>query len=618
MFTRNFMSERLLPMVKYTISALLLVCLVVVQGVARDLDGNETIINLEGNEDINVGTYTLTLINKYIDEGHTGVTVYSGVLSGSGQVIITKSNWNSLTQLTLSSGNGYADFTGSVIVQGASTSEDHTEGKLDLSAENLFCSASNIANDGLLIVNANQILPNLSGSGKIQVSNNNYSLTFDNAINTESVYSGVITGTGGNTNWSGNIVKTGDGKLILLHDSGYAYFTGSVTVKAGTLELDGSNIFRSLSNDSVVTNNGKIIADGGRQFLPNLNGSGNIETTEYVIPATDVTPEILVKTSVTSYYSKDAEISGIISGPGNFIKDGPVDTNTTLTLSGANTILGEIEILNGTIRFTKDAIVATGEIDGATNGHVIYDVTDRTRVLYIPADIEHVEVKTITKEGDETLQIYEGAAGCVRAESFVISSGRVDYQGYFQSVGTASGTFDVKPGTTLSPGLTVDEHGEPINTIGTMEITNGVTINIKSNATLLFEFDAYNEVPTLQNFDKIVTEDIASIFAPELGSTSTIDLAFLSADAWKWAKENAEYQIVFDYNFPNDDYTYLLREQYRDYFSLVGKNNNGLYLVGKGAPEPPVPPSLAVPEPSSWALLTGSMLSLFFFLKKKR
>lgn len=237
-------------------------------------------------------------------------------------------------------------------------------------------------------------------------------------------------------------------------------------------------------------------------------------------------------------------------------------------------------------------------------------------------------VKNIEKTGDSDsiLQIYEGGAGCVRAESFVISSGRLDYGGYFQSLppeGQELGIFDVKGGTTFSPGVTIDEHREVSDTIGTITVSNEARLTIEQNALMLFEFDAYNEEGL--KFDNIVFEHENSTF---VAADSTIDLAFLSADAWQWAKEGAEYWIVNDHGFKDKDgnpipegvsvdFNSLLRDTYKDYFSLVGRYN-GLYLVGKGAPEPPVPPSLAVPEPSSWALMLGSMLSLLFFLKKKR
>jgi hypothetical protein len=73
----------------------------------------------------------------------------------------------------------------------------------------------------------------------------------------------------------------------------------------------------------------------------------------------------------------------------------------------------------------------------------------------------------------------------------------------------------------------------------------------------------------------------------------------LNNDALQWAEEGSVYQLVFDRDFADGNYSDLLPEKYRSMFSLQGKNGNGLYLIGLGAPEPePV-----VPEPSTWALL---------------
>lgn len=428
---------------------------------------------------------------------------------------------------------------------------------------------------------------NLDGSENINI--HSYTLTLDNTNDT--VFYGGISGTG-------KVIKKGSGQLTLARGNGYASFTGSVTVQEGTLNLTGWKLFRSNSPPSII-NNGTIIADGGGQVLHNLSGSGNLQ--------------IAADTMVTSSYEQDSVISGIISGSGSFTKDG----SAALTLSGANTLSGRMVISNGKICFTGDAIVASGPIEGRSNGNIEYNVTGGTKILYIPDDSKHILVKNIVKTGDDTLQIYEEAKGCVSAESFVISSGRVDYGGYFQSVVFGGGAFDVEDGTILSPGLSVDENGVTINTIGDMVISNGVNLTIKSGATALFEFDAYNEDLTLQNYDKIITEEIVSSFSPEFGST--IDLAFLYDDAWKWAKEDAEYHIVHDYGFANGEYDYLLPDEYRSYFSLVGKNNDGLYLIGLGAPEPPTPPTpLSVPEPSSWMLMAGSAMLFLFFLRKKR
>lgn len=710
MFPRNFMSKHLLPMVKYTTSALLLVCLVVVQGVAEDLSEDTTKPNLSGNEDINIKTFTLTLYNtgdsEYSgilsgaltnagqviktgsgqltlspDSGYTDligpVTVqegtlnlateniftgllnhlynspnaaiinngtiivnasqfipnlsgsgniqindsntltlantvaseFSGDISGSGQIVITKPKWDSTAQLKLSKDGGYTNFTGSVTIQAAgSTSEDsHAEGVL-LTSANIFYNATSITNDGTLIVSASQVLPNLRGSGDIQINSNVQSLTFNNTSDTD--YAGSITG-------ATNLIKTGIGELTLSHDNGFPSFTGSITVDEGSLILEKWNMFRI--SPPTVTNNAKIMVGGGEQVFKNLSGSGDIE--------------IEANTDLISIYENDCIISGKIIGGAEhteFEKKGP----STLTLTGANEFSGYIKIDEGKIIFKGDAIGCNEKIEGNTipgTTRKVGDVefyTEGTKFICIPNDSKHILVKSIEKTGDPdgTLQIYEGAAGCIRAESFVISSGRLDYGGYFQSIppdGVDLGIFDVKQGTTFSPGITIDENDKVSDTIGRITVSNEARLKIEENALALFEFDAYNEEGL--KFDNVVFEHENSTF---VAADSTIDLAFLSADAWKWAKEGAEYWIVNDHGYKDKDgnpipegvsvdFNNLLRDTYKDYFSLVGRYN-GLYLVGKGAPEPPVPPSLAVPEPSSWALLIGSMLSLLFFLKKKR
>lgn len=708
MFTRYFMSKHLPPMVKYTISALLLVCLVVVQGVAEDLVKDTTIPNLNGSENINIKTFTLTLNNTddsvysgilsssligagqviktgsgqltlspesgYTDlvgpvtvqegtldlaaeniftgllnhlytqpspsitnngtiivnasqfipnlsgsgniqiNGNNTLTLansvsseFSGDISGTGQIVITKPKWDSTAQLKLSKEGGYSNFMGSVTIQASESTENasHAEGVL-LTAANIFYNASSITNDGTLIVSASQVLPNLRGSGKIQINSDVQTLTFNNTSDTD--YAGSIEG-------ATNLIKTGAGELTLSHDNGFPSFTGSITVDEGSLILEKWNMFRI--SPPTVTNNAKIMVGGGVQVFKNLSGSGDIE--------------IEANTDLISIYENDCIISGKIIGGADhteFEKKGP----GTLTLTGANEFSGYIKIDEGKIIFKGDAIDCNEEIEGnvvpGTN-RVVGDVefyTEGTKFICIPDDSKHILVKNIEKTGDSDsiLRIYEGATGCVRAESFVISSGRLDYGGYFQSIppeGQELGIFDVKGETTFSPGITIDEHSEVVDTIGRITISNEAILTIEQNALILFEFDAYNEG---LKFDNIVFEHENSTF---VAADSTIDIAFLSDDAWKWAQEGSEYWIVNDHGYKDKegnpipegvsiDFNNLLRDTYKDYFSLVGRYD-GLYLVGKGAPEPPVPPSLAVPEPSSWALMIGA-LTFLLFLKKKR
>ena len=578
---------------------------------------DQVLPNLSGNETgkIQINNNTLTLANKTNTE-------YSGDISGSGQIIITHITDGSLgTTLTLSKDGGYDNFTGSLIIQEGYNQEvnPYPEGVL-LTKANLFYNASSITNDGTLIISSDQVLPNLGGIGKIQINSNVETLTFKNTEDTNTIYTGSITWEAGTDPSSSKpeIIKTGSGILTFSHSSQFTVVDCSITVDEGTLELAGAqNIFNT---PSVTVNSGaKIMVGGGEQVFKNLSGSGDIE--------------IEANTDLISIYENDCIISGKIIGGADhteFEKKGP----GTLTLTGANEFSGYIKIDEGKIIFKEDAIGCNEKIEGNTipgTTRKVGDVefyTEGTKFICIPNDSKHILVKSIEKTGDPdgTLQIYEGAAGCIRAESFVISSGRLDYGGYFQSIppdGVDLGIFDVKQGTTFSPGITIDENDKVVDTIGRITVSNEARLKIEENALALFEFDAYNEEGL--KFDNVVFEHENSTF---VAADSTIDLAFLSADALKWAKEGSEYWIVNDHGYKDKDgnpipegvsvdFNNLLRDTYKDYFSLVGRYN-GLYLVGKGAPEPPVPPSLAVPEPSSWALLIGGMLSLLFFLKKKR
>ena len=564
------------------------------------INANQVLPNLGGSGNIQInGNNSLTLSNTVSSE-------FSGDISGSGQIIITKPKWDSTAQLKLSKDGGYANFTGSVTIQASESTENasHAEGVL-LTAANIFYNASSITNDGTLIVSASQVLPNLKGSGKIQIDSGVNTLTFNNTGDTD--YAGSIEG-------ATNLIKTGIGELTLSHDNGFPSFTGSITVDKGSLILEKWNMFRI--SPPTVTNNAKIMVGGGEQVFKNLSGSGDIE--------------IEANTDLISIYEKDCTISGKIIGGADhteFEKKGP----GTLTLTGANEFSGYIKIDEGNSILKGDAIGCNEKIEGnvvpGTN-RVVRDVefyTEGTKFICIPDDSKHILVKSIEKTGDSDsiLQIYEGATGCVRAESFVISSGRLDYGGYFQSIppeGQELGIFDVIGGTTFSPGLTVNNDGEVVDTIGRITISNEARLKIEESALALFEFDAYNEEGL--KFDNIVFQHENSTF---VAADSTIDIAFLSNDVWKWAKEGAEYWIVNDHGYKDKEgnpipegesvnFDNLLRDTYKDYFSLEGRYN-GLYLVGKGAPVPPV---LAVPEPSSWILMLGSMLTLMLYLKKKR
>ncbi|MBQ2622031.1 MAG: autotransporter-associated beta strand repeat-containing protein [Thermoguttaceae bacterium] len=408
---------------------------------------------------------------------------------------------------------------------------------------------------------------------------NGYTLTLYNTE--DSTYLGYIVSTG-------NIIKTGSKTLTLGNPT--INYTGTITVSEGTLNLTENG---TLSKLSAVINNG-VIDMNVFQVLNNLSGAGIIN----ISSGTDLD---LKNTTDTTY-------SGQILGDGAISVGGP----GKLTLSGANTYPGGAYVYsNGYLRLTGSALDYTGTLT-VNVGTVDFDVEGSNTIKRIDVSSDNAisayNGSKMIKSGDGTLQICCEASGLVSADSVFISSGRVDYQGYFESDASFGSPrapkdcFVVEEGAVFSPGIGVGD-----------VILNGGNFTIRDNAIALFEFGAYNEDSALQNYDTITIN--GEYCKTVLNSNSIIQLAFTNDDAWKWAKEGAEYHIItegFTFN-PNDgDFSYVLGN-YQDYFKLVAREDQGFYLIGLGAPEPPP----VVPEPSTWALLILGVAGLLY-LKKLR
>ena len=203
----------------------------------------------------------------------------------------------------------------------------------------------------------------------------------------------------------------------------------------------------------------------------------------------------------------------------------------------------------------------------------------------------------VTKTGDGTLQILAESEGLVSAESFVISSGRLDYQGYFEgNLIVASENGDSLP--EFSPG----------NSVGTAIVDGSVIIN---NGIALFEFGEYRDRANSPNHDVLEFADGGSFSA----GANSIKLYFENDDLTSWAVKDSEYQIVKLNGFIGQDSEEVdlneLLGNYSLYFDLKGRPD-GLYLIGRGEPD-----FNAIPEPSTWALLILGAAGLMYTRKRK-
>lgn len=217
------------------------------------------------------------------------------------------------------------------------------------------------------------------------------------------------------------------------------------------------------------------------------------------------------------------------------------------------------------------------------------------------------DFEQLRKEGAATLKLYcAGSDGGIRAESFVISSGRVDFNGYFK------GDLTVNAGATFSPDSWNWGNDSAI-AVGDNSVTYGdktydaVTIDgdiVNNGGKIEFNFSSYgtgkNDVISFINNGTFDKDD-----------SSFINLAFMENDPSAWQTENAKYLMIKGGGFADGDYSYLLTNTYGNMqtlrqFALLGEGGN-LYLIT----------TYYVPEPSTWALMVLGAAGLLYWRRKK-
>lgn len=216
------------------------------------------------------------------------------------------------------------------------------------------------------------------------------------------------------------------------------------------------------------------------------------------------------------------------------------------------------------------------------------------------------DFEQLRKEGAATLKLYcAGSDGGIRAESFVISSGRVDFNGYFK------GDLTVNAGAIFSPDSWNWGNDSAI-AVGDNSVTYGdktydaVTIDgdiVNNGGKIEFNFSSYgtgkNDVISFINNGTFDKDD-----------SSFINLAFMENDPSAWQTENAKYLMIKGGGFDDGDYSYLLTNTYGNMqtlrqFGLLGEGGN-LYLITR----------YYVPEPSTWALMILGAAGLLYWRRK--
>ncbi|MDC1296351.1 autotransporter-associated beta strand repeat-containing protein, partial [Pseudomonadota bacterium] len=425
------------------------------------------------------GRLTLSGINTYTGTStiSSGVLKISGLL-GSGSYsanIINNStlNYDSSSNQNLSgviSGTGLLtqDGSGTLTLSGINTYAGTTtinSGTINISADSGLGSAPGSATAGHLTLNGGT----LQSSADFTM-NANRGVALGSSHGTFNVDTGTTLTVGGVVAGSNNLIKSGDGRLILSEVNTYS---GNTTISSGTLEVSGllgsgtysANIsnsgtfeYSSSSNQTisgVISGTGDIVKGGTGELTLSGSNTYSLMTMNdgFIIISSDsglgvppgsATPGHLtfnggtLRTTASFTLNSNRGINlisqgtiitdpgttltygGIIAGTGNFIKDG----TGKLVLSGSNTNTGYIKIQAGVL-----------SVSSTSNLGAIPSSVDSDNIQIINGTLHVSSTFTLNSNKGILLQSGLGSAAAI----FDIDSGQtLTISGVISGNGTAS------------------------------------------------------------------------------------------------------------------------------------------------------------------------------------
>ena len=427
---------------------------------------------------------------------------------------------------------------------------------------------------------------------------------------------------GSNGSNSGNIYISGTGQLVLNSTNSSAireltklYVEGSGSDGTGVLRIMnscGGNAAITLTNDTVIgiepdktfTQNAAITET--KSSVLTITGGGTLSLSAQ----SNFTGGTVIKSSTVNLTSsgtlgtgsitlKEATLNlngSVTSIPSDIIvlESGSITASSqNITQTGGSTTLvngASLTINNGSNYTTQLNNLSGGTLDD--NGQIADpamlsvsgDLTLNNNIM--TKFIGSITAKNITKTGDATLKLCTDAENKVRAESLVISSGELDFKGYFE------GSVSVEAGAVLSPG----------NSVGAMYEDGNFTLN--SNATLLMEIggQTWEENDFLSIDGSLTIEDNAIIYIALADKYDFSSGKDFEAHIVAGTSDNDYTNSIFDSLVPGWPF----------YNLTVTKSGDNVYII-HGIYDPN-----AVPEPSTWALLILGVAGLLYVRKRVR
>jgi autotransporter-associated beta strand protein len=276
--------------------------------------------------------------------------------------------------------------------------------------------------------------------------------------NTSTIYSGVISGSGG-------LVKTGSGMLTL---SGSNLFSGPATVAAGILRVTGgAALFNNVSLSMANTLGAALDLNDNNETIGALFGGGPIGGNVTLGSGT---------LTVGADHSSSG-FAGSISGSGGFTKAG----YGIFDLSGTNTYSGATTVSAGTLRVSGGAAISASSAVVLTAG-TTFDLSGTNEDIGSLAGSGTITLGagTLTTGADNSSTAFQGSisgsGGLIKAGTGTLNLSGNSYT-YSGPTSVSGGTLRVTGGLLLSDtatvtlanaaGVTLDLNGYP-ETIGSL------------------------------------------------------------------------------------------------------------------------------------------------------
>lgn len=487
-----------------------------------------------------LGSGACSLTNNSSEEliiNNSSDTTYSGVIVSTGKLVKEGAGTLTITSTADTSINCAVDIDeGTILLQKS------------ISGKNRFGGTLNINSGGTLECEAKDSLGN--GTGSLTYNINGGTLLLNTSENQTLMNKTV--------NLIGGVIRAGD-----AHPECHG-----IEIKSGTTINGHAAPGASASNPTVSTISVPVKVREDELLKINVDENAQIIFTNLV-------------------YNESNNTIGIEKNG-----SGVLTFSHTETIAASKTFSKPITVNQGVLQLTHDAVVTHGTVTVNDNGTLEYFVEeDEIKNITVANANKIFSTGNITKTGDGTLKLCTEAQGLVGAESLVVSSGQLDFQGYM------GGKVSVDSGAVFSPG----------DSIGEATFGGGFILN-EAGAELLMEIGGAD----IGDNDFLVAGGELSLHDGSfIYLVATDDCPLEPGDEFTMVLSGSNSGDIQD-NFISK---YVRSNEFVNlqYIQLTSGEHSGKYAItGRRYIDPN-----AVPEPSTWALLILGVAGLLYLRTRK-